>query len=169
MRAGGVDARVERDVGALEGVEGERADDVGRADEAAGLGHREAADRGHELRAVDEGEALLGLQHERREAGRAQRLGGGQAPAADDALALADEREREVGEGREVAARADRALRGHDRVDAAVEHLDEPLEGLEAHAGEALARGRSRAGASARASRPRRAALRRRPRASGRG
>ena len=65
-------------------------------------------------------------------------LGAGQAAALDDALALADEGEREVGEGRQVAARPDRALRGHDGVDAAVEQRDQQLEGLEADAGEAL-------------------------------
>ena len=69
---------------------------------------------------------------------RAQGLGAGQAAALEDALALADEGEREVGEGRQVPARPDRSLRGHDGVDAGVEQRDQQLEGLEAHAGEAL-------------------------------
>ena len=41
MRAGGVDARVEGHVRALERIEGERARDVGGAREAPGLGQRQ--------------------------------------------------------------------------------------------------------------------------------
>ncbi len=134
----GVDARVEGDVGALEGVEGQGTDDVGRASQAPGLGHREAADRGHELRPVDEGQPLLRLEHERAEAGGAEAVGAREPALLEDALALADQDEGEVGERGEVAARADRALRRDDRVDAAVQQLDEELEGLEPDAGEAL-------------------------------
>ena len=94
-------------------------DDVRAAGEAQRLGHGETAHRGHELGPVDEGEALLGLEDEGRRPDRAQGLGAGQATALEDALALADEGEREVGEGRQVPARPDRALRGHDGVDAA--------------------------------------------------
>ncbi len=138
MRPGGVDAGVERHVGALERVEGEGAHHVRAADEAQRLGDGEAAHRGHELGPVDEGEALLRLEDERDRPYRAQGVGGGQAAALEDALALADEGEREVGEGREVPARPDRPLRGDDGVDAAIDERDQQLEGLEAHAGEAL-------------------------------
>ena len=67
-----------------------------------------------------------------------QGLGAGQAASLEHALALADEGEREVGEGRQVPARPDRSLRGHDGVDAGVQQRDQELERLEAHAGEAL-------------------------------
>ena len=104
--AGRVDARVERHVRAEERVEREGAQDVGRADGAERVGHREPADGGHELRAVDEGEALLRLEGHRLEAGGAQGLAAVQDPPVDPALALAHERQREVGERGEVAARA---------------------------------------------------------------
>ena len=52
------------------------------------------------------------------EAGRRERLGARQPLPADARLALADERQGQVGERREVAARADRAARRHERDDA---------------------------------------------------
>ena len=57
---------------------------------------------------------------------------------ADRGVALADEDERQVRERRKVAARADRSAARHARVDAAIEHVDQPLERAAADAGEAL-------------------------------
>ena len=91
-----------------------------------------------ELRAVDERQALLRLEHDGLEPGAASACAGRHAPALEDALALADERERQVGERGEIAARADRALRRDERVDAAVEQRDQALERLEPDAGVAL-------------------------------
>ncbi len=51
--------------------------------------------------------------------------------------ALADQREREVRERREVAGGADRALRGHDGMDAGVDEREQPLDHDRAHAREA--------------------------------
>ena len=51
---------------------------------------------------------------------------GSTAPTELD-LAATDERQREVGERREVARRADAALLRHDRVDAPAQHLQEPI------------------------------------------
>ena len=131
-----MDARVEGHVGALERVERQRADHVGALHQAAGVREREPAHGGDELGAVDERQALLGLEDERRESGGPQRLGRGHKAPLDEALALADEHERQVRERGEVAARAHRALRGDDRVHAPVEHRDQSLERLEANSRE---------------------------------
>ena len=48
--------------------------------------------------------------------------------AAELHLAAADERQREVGERREVAGGADAALLGHDRVDARPQEVEEPVD-----------------------------------------
>ena len=67
--------------------------------------------RGRDLRAVDQREALLGRERERRDAGRRQRRGGRHARSPSrEHLAVADQRQRQVRERREVARRADRAL-----------------------------------------------------------
>ena len=112
---------------------------VGGAREPPRLGQRQARDRGHELGAVDEGEAFLGLEHDGREAARPERVRArARRRPRGRAVAFADERQRQVGEGRQVAAGADAALRGDDGVDARVQHLDQELERLRAHAAEAL-------------------------------
>ena len=69
---------------------------------------------------------------------RAERVAAGEPLALDDRLALADERQREVGERGEVAARPDRPARGHDREDTAVQALDEQLHRRDARSREAL-------------------------------
>ena len=53
-------------------------------------------------------------------------------------LPFADERQREMRERREVAARPDRAARGHPRQHAAVQALEQQLDGHDARAGEPL-------------------------------
>ena len=94
---------------ALQRLERERAGEVGDAREPPRPHERERGHRGHELRAVDQREALLRREPHRLEPGRGERLGAAQQRALEPRLALADERQRQVGERREVAARADRA------------------------------------------------------------
>jgi hypothetical protein len=138
VRAGGVDARIERHVGALEGIEGERARDVRGARQAPGFGQGQPRHRGHELRAVDEGQSFFCLQHDRTETGLAQRFRAGPHALLVGALAFADEGQRQVGEGREIAARAHAALRGHHRMHAGVDHGHEKVERLRPDAAEPL-------------------------------
>ena len=97
-------------------------------------------DRGRRLRAVDEREPFLGPERDRRSpaAASASRPPTSVGRVADRGLALADEDERQVGERREIAARADRAAARHARVDAVVEQVEQPLERLAPDAGEAL-------------------------------
>ena len=111
---------------------------VGQLPQPVRAAHDERADRRHELRAVDEREALLRGELERRQAGLRQRVGPCQRLAADAGLALADEDEREVREGGKIAARAQRSARGDDGQHAGREHVDEELHQLAAHAGCAL-------------------------------
>ena len=72
-------------------------------------------ERGRDLRAVQEREPFLRPEHERLDAGGLQRRGAVLFPAADAHAALADQREREMRERREIAGGADRALARHDR------------------------------------------------------
>ena len=69
---------------------------------------------------------------------RAERLGAVDQLAVDDGLPLADERQREVRERREVARCADRAARGHARQHAAVQALEQQLDRLDPRARVAL-------------------------------
>ena len=94
--------------------------------------------RRHELGPVDEREPLLAREPHRLEADCPQRVGAVEELAVDDGLALADEREREMRERREVAARADRSARGHVRQHAAVQALEQQLDRRDVRAREPL-------------------------------
>ena len=93
---------------------------------------------GRELRAVEQGEALLRRERDRRQADLSQRLRGRRYPVADARLADADHRRRQVSERREIAGGADRALRRHDRRQSARQHRFDEAKRLGAHAGSAL-------------------------------
>ena len=134
LRPHGVQARVEGRRRALEGLERQRRGDGRGREHALGVAERERARAGHEVRAVDQRQALLGLERDRLEPGLAQRLGAGQPAAADLGLALADQHERRMGERRQVARGADGAAARHDRRHAAREQLAHELHQLDAHA-----------------------------------
>jgi hypothetical protein len=120
LPAQGVDARVERPVAAARRIDGERADDERRLEH--GLEREERVQRqcGRDLRAVDERQPLLRGEAQRSDAGVGQR-------AAVQEGALADQRQRQVRQGREVARRADRALLGDGRHEPRGEHREQGL------------------------------------------
>ena len=62
----------------------------------------------------------------------------GQPLTVDERLALADERQREMRERREIARRSDRPAARHDRQHAAIEAVEQQLDRLDARAGVAL-------------------------------
>ena len=120
-RAKRMDLRQEARARAVERLDGHRAGDVCRDLEPARAHEAERADGCHELRAVDEGQPLLRAKHHRLEPDGGERLAAGQQPSFDPGIAFAYERQREVSERCEVAARADGASTRHDREHAAVQ------------------------------------------------
>ncbi len=131
QRARGVDLGQEAGARALQRLERECASDIRRLRQPARPRQAERAERGHELRAVHERQALLGLQPDRLEAGRRQRFGARKQAPVEPGLALANQRQRKVREWRQVTARPDRPAARHARQDAAVEALDEQLDRLD--------------------------------------
>ena len=103
------------DARSLQRLERHRAREIGRLREPPGANEPERADRGHELRPVDQREPLLRLQPHRLETDSLERDAAGQELALEPRLPLADERQREMRERCEVAARADRAAARHVR------------------------------------------------------
>ena len=63
-----------------------------------------------------------------------QRHGAGQPPVGTQGLALADQHQRQMREGGEIATRADRSTARDDRMDARVQQRDEGFERLDAYA-----------------------------------
>ena len=64
-----LDALLERSHRAAQTLEAHGADDVGRVEQRLAVGHGEAGDGRHELRAVQQREAFFGLERDRRDAG----------------------------------------------------------------------------------------------------
>ena len=134
-----LDAGVERPVRAARRVGRERAGDERALEHALGLEQAGERERGRDLRAVEEREALLRGKLDRREAGAGERLARRQPRAVEEELALADERGGKMRERREVARRPDRALARHDRDEPALKACEEMRQRRPAHAGGALA------------------------------
>ena len=150
QRAQRVDLREEAVRRALQRLDRLRARDVGRLREPPSAHEAERAERGHELRAVDEREALLRLERCGSSPARSSASRAGKPLAVEPRLPLADERQREMRERREVAARADRAARRHDRQHTAVEALEQQLDELGPRAGPPFASAFARSSIAAR-------------------
>ena len=137
VRAGGVDARVVRGGAAAGGLQGHRRRDVGGPGDVGDA--EEAVDRvgGHELRAVNEAEALLRLQPERFEAEFPQHDRGTEPAALIDHFTQPKQGQDHVGQRREVARGAQRALGIDNRQGVLVVETDEVVHDALRDAGKA--------------------------------
>jgi len=122
-------------VGGFGGVDGEGGGGGGGAREAVEVDGEEREARGHEVGAVDEGEAFFGFEGDGGEAGGAERLAAWEFFVLVGAFAFAQEGEAGVGEWGEVAGGADGSDGGDGGCDAGVEEIDEALDELGADAG----------------------------------
>ena len=126
---------------ALQGVNGERGGNVGGLDHHLRVVDGQAGHAHHGAGAVDQSQALLGLQLHHRDAGGLHSLSAGHDLALVDGLTLADHGHHHVGQGAQVAAGTHRALFGNYRMYALVQHLNHRLHGGQPDTGEALGQG----------------------------
>src|SRR5207302_7258657 len=94
---------------------------------------------GHEVRAIEDTERILGLQFDRLEPGGAQRVSALPPLPLDAYVALADQHEADMRRWGEVAAGAERAFLRHPGTDVVIEQVDHPLRNDGAHPRGALA------------------------------
>ena len=145
VRADDLHPLVVRAVGAEQRLDAHRGADVGDLDQQADVVDRQRQQHLHRLGAVDQGQPLLGGQHERLDALLGQQLGArpaAQVPVAAAAQpALADQRLGQVRELREVAGRADRPLAGDHRHQVVGQQLEQLGRQLVAYAGVAAGQG----------------------------
>ena len=134
MRPRGVYALIEGDGSTEQGLERHGSCDVGEAGEPCGAPERERTHSGERLSSIEEGEAFLGLEADRFDAGALQRDAAGHPLAVVDRLAFADDAEREVGQRGKIAGGADRAFGRDHRVHAAIQHECQSLGKDRAHA-----------------------------------
>ena len=106
-----------------------RAEDILGREEAGG------GKRGRDLRAVEERQALLGGEVHRRQAGGLEALQRGDRAAAPAHLADAQQHGRHMGQRRQVAGGADRALGRDAGMDAGIDQLHQRLQHAPPHAG----------------------------------
>jgi hypothetical protein len=110
----------ERAIGAEQRLDRQRGGDVGDAQQPPQVVVGEDQHAEHPVGAVDQRQALLGTERERLDAGLGER-------GALEHVALADQHHRAVGERREVAAGAERAVLGDPRRDPRVEQREHRL------------------------------------------
>ena len=128
-----MDARVERAVAAAGGVHRQRAHHQRGFQHRLKAQQRMQRQRGAGLRAVDQRQPFLGPQHQRGDAGGGQRLGSRLALAIHPHLAFAEQGQRHVGQRRQIARGAHRALAGHVRAQAGVVHRHQGVDHHRAH------------------------------------
>ena len=135
MRASLLDAIVEGDIGSLEGIACHRADDVGGVDQRLRGEQHQNADGQHGLRAIDQRHRFFRFEQQGFNLRALQRFGAGDARAFFvKAFALTDQCQRQVRQGRKIAARSHASLRWDHRGHAAIEHLADGVDDDAAHA-----------------------------------
>ena len=132
--AGRMDAGVEGCPGAAKGLQAQGGDLVGQGHQALQPGDCEVAQGSDELGAVNEGQAFLGLQHHRREAGLLQGRPAGLRPLGSPGEALAYQQQGHVGQRGQVAAGTHTALAGDHGRDVPIQALGQQMDGLGADA-----------------------------------
>ena len=139
VAAQGVNARIERRIGALGGVGRQRARHQRGVEHAFDGEQARQRLRRRELGAVEQREPLFRAQHDRREPGAGQRRIGRHGFAGKLHFADAQHRRRHVRERGEIARRPDRALARYHRDHIARQHGFEHFDGLQPHPGGAAA------------------------------
>ncbi len=125
-------------VGAEEPLDGDGAGHVGGGGQPVEVGQGQAEVGQHALGAVEERQALLGLQHHRLEPGAGQPVGARQPPAVGvDDLPRPGEDRPHMGQGRQVTGGAEAPEFGHHRSEAGREEGDQPVDQHRPGAGEA--------------------------------
>jgi len=130
-----VNPRIERCVTAARSVHGQGPRHHGGGEHT--LGHEESVQcecRGH-LCAIDQREPFFRSQPQRRDAGGGERFRGGTFDARLTQRTLADQRQRQVGQRREISGGPDRAFAGHHRQQVRIEQRQQRVDDHRAHAG----------------------------------
>ena len=127
MRPRELIGRGERHIGPEQGLDRHRGGHAGRPHEPVRIREEQRPDRAHHLRPVEQRQALLGLQGQRRQTRLAKCQQRRQDVPAVLHLAAPDQRQREVGQRRQVARRAEAALLRDDRVDPRGEERQQPV------------------------------------------
>ena len=140
MVAHGLDARVERRVAAEARIDRQRTGDEGRRHRTLGrLNRATERKRRRHLRPVQQCQAFLCRQGQRRQAGDFQRFGRFHPLAFVASLAFAQQHQRHVGQRRQVAGGTDRTFQRNVRVNLGIDQGDQGVDHHPANTGETTA------------------------------
>ena len=128
-------ARVEGQRRALQRFDAHGASDISNTHQLLGLVDREGTEGSHQGSAVGQRQAFLGFQFHDGDAGPCHCYPAREHLSLVPGLALADHYQRHVGQRGQVAGCAQRALHRNDGVYAAVDHLRQAVDDLQANAG----------------------------------
>ncbi len=133
-----MNARIERNIAPLQCVERHRSGHHGRREHLLELEQRRERECRRHLSAVDEGKALLRTELQRLQALLRERFGGGPDLTVSADRAEPQNRQRQVGERRQIARGAHRALGRNARMQPRVDESREEPHQLAADAREPL-------------------------------
>ena len=125
MRANGVDARIERRVAALDGVDRHGSGHHRGLHGPFGVDQRMKRDGGRNLRPVQERKTFLGPELHGFQFRQPERRRSAHPAAAEQGFAFADQHQRQMRQRRQIARSAHRALRRDDRDDLGVDEAGE--------------------------------------------
>ncbi len=114
MRAQRVESFIKRREAATRGIERHAGDNIRELQQAARANDAFCCIGAHELRTIDERQAIFGRERNGRKFGAAQSLRSAHAFSADFNFPSAQQRQRHVRQRCEIAAGAERSLRGND-------------------------------------------------------
>ena len=123
----------EHGVGTQQSLDAHRRREIGRAQQLGRVDGRQHEHREHSVGAVDESQALLYVERERRHASGREHRCGRPPVAVDPYLSFSHQHERDMGKGREITAAAERAVLEHNGCDAAVEQVEKTLDHRRPH------------------------------------
>ena len=133
VRPGVVNPRFEGMHRTAEPVDRQGGRDIGGPRDALGGDAGQRRDTGRRLRPVDQGEALLRFEHDRRQAHLPQGVRTADDSAAvDRGVPFADQHQRQMRQRREIPAGADGSAARHDRMDTPIQERDQRFERLAA-------------------------------------
>jgi hypothetical protein len=129
VRARFVNALVEGGIRALQSIAAKTSQDIGRIYQRLGGQQRQRANGQHSLRPVDERDGFFGFEHQRFDLRLLECVGAGNSFArCVDTFAFADQRQREMGQRSEVAARTHASLRRDEGRNPAIQHFAQRID-----------------------------------------
>src|SRR2546426_9664035 len=122
MRADGVDFMIESDRCSLQRFKRHGAGHIGSICKPLSIEEGQSPDSSHRLSTIQKSQSFLGFENERLDARGVESIGALHSLAAIDSFTFADDHQRKVSQGRQIARCANRSARRYNRMHPGIEH-----------------------------------------------